>query len=75
VVLHYFDMDGRSVSWGDEARLLAVTREQLSSTPLVIGAAAGAAKAPGIIGAARAKLINALATDEGTAEAVLELLG
>ena len=31
VLLHYFDMDGRSVPWRDEARLLAVTREQLMS--------------------------------------------
>ena len=75
VLLHYFDMDGQSVPGRDEARLLAVTREQLMSTPLVVGAAAGAAKAPGIIGAAHAKLINSLATDEATAEAVLELLG
>lgn len=74
VLLHYFDMDGRPVPWRDETRLLAVTREQLMSAPLVVGAAAGAAKAPGIIGAARAKLIDALATDEATAEAVLELL-
>jgi DNA-binding transcriptional regulator LsrR (DeoR family) len=74
VLLHYFDMDGRPVPWRDEARLLAITREQLMSTPLVVGAAAGVAKAPGIIGAARAKLIDSLATDEATAEAVLELL-
>ncbi len=74
VLLHYFDLNGEPVPWRDEGDLLAVTREQLLGTPIVVGVAAGTVKAPGIVGAARAKLIDALATDERTAEAVLELL-
>ncbi len=75
VLLHYFDLAGRPVPWRDEGRLLAVTRQQLSATPLVVGVAAGVAKAPSILGACRARLINALATDERTAEAILGILG
>ncbi len=74
VVLHYFDLDGQPVPWRDEASLLAITRAQLVATPIVIGVAKGVAKAPGIVGAARARLISALATDDLTAEAVLRLL-
>jgi DNA-binding transcriptional regulator LsrR (DeoR family) len=75
VLLHYFDVSGEPVPWRDEGRLVAISREQLLATPFVVGVAAGAVKAPGIIGAARARLISALATDQRTAEAVLALIG
>jgi DNA-binding transcriptional regulator LsrR (DeoR family) len=75
VLRHYFDVDGRPLSWEGESRLLAVTPEQLRRTPVVIGAAASRAKAPSILGAARAGLIDVLVTDLRAAEAVLELLG
>lgn len=74
VVLHYFDMGGQAVHWRDERSLLGITRAQLIATPMVVGVAAGVEKAPGIVGASRARLINALATDDRTAEAVLRLL-
>jgi len=73
VVQHYFDRRGRPLPWSGESRLLAVSADQLRSTPLVIAAAASVAKAQGILGAARAGLINALVTDLATAEAVLDL--
>lgn len=73
VLRHYFDAEGHPLPWVGESRLLAVTPEQLWRTPIVIGAAASRAKAPSILGAARAKLINLLVTDLRTAEAVLEL--
>jgi DNA-binding transcriptional regulator LsrR (DeoR family) len=75
VLRHYFDIEGRPLSWEGEGRLLAVTPEQLRRTPVVIGAAASRAKAPSILGAARAGLIDVLVTDLRAAEAVLELLG
>jgi DNA-binding transcriptional regulator LsrR (DeoR family) len=75
VLRHYFDIEGRPLSWEGEGRLLAVTPEQLRCTPVVIGAAASRAKAPSILGAARAGLIDVLVTDLRAAEAVLELLG
>ena len=75
VLRHYVDIEGHPLTWAGESRLLAVTPDQLRRTPIVIGAAASRAKAPSILGAARAKLINLLVTDLRTAEAVLELLG
>jgi DNA-binding transcriptional regulator LsrR (DeoR family) len=74
VLSHYFDVAGRPVTYPDEDRLLAVSREQLHRIPLVIGVAAGRAKAPAIVGAVRAGLINALVTEATTAEAMLALL-
>jgi DNA-binding transcriptional regulator LsrR (DeoR family) len=75
VVQHYFDRDGRPLSWSGEARLLAISPDQLRRTPLVIGVAGSVAKAPGILGAARAGLVNVVVTDVATAQAVLELSG
>ncbi|HYZ02119.1 MAG TPA: sugar-binding domain-containing protein [Candidatus Binatia bacterium] len=74
VLSHYFDVAGHPVTYPDEGRLLALSREQLHRTPLVIGVAAGRAKAPAIVGAVRAGLINALVTEATTAEAMLALL-
>jgi DNA-binding transcriptional regulator LsrR (DeoR family) len=75
VLRHYFDAEGRPLTWAGESRLLAVTPDQLRRTPVVIGAAASRAKAASILGAARARLINVLVTDLRAAEAVLELVG
>jgi DNA-binding transcriptional regulator LsrR (DeoR family) len=74
VVLHYFDVAGDPVPWRGEPRLVAVSRDQLRATPLVLGVAGGAVKAPGIVGAARAGLISALATDQLAAQAIVALL-
>lgn len=73
VVQHYFNRDGKLLTWSGEARLLAISADQLRRTPCVIGVAASVAKAQSIAGAARAGLVNAIATDVATAEAVLEL--
>ena len=54
--------------------MIAMSPAQLRAIPLVIGVAAGPEKATAIIGAARARLINALVTDTKTAQAILEAL-
>jgi DNA-binding transcriptional regulator LsrR (DeoR family) len=74
VVRHYFDQQGNILQWEGEGRMIAVSADQLRQTPLVVGVAVGDAKVPSIIGAARARLINALITDTRTAESVLEAL-
>ncbi len=74
VIRHYFDEDGNLVPWDGDERLIAVSPEQLRTVPLVIGVAVSPAKAKSIIGAVRARLINALVTDTATAEAMLALL-
>ena len=71
VLRHYFDANGKITDWEGEQRMIAMSREQLRNAPLVIGVAVGEIKAAAIVGAARAGLISALATDTRTAEAIL----
>jgi DNA-binding transcriptional regulator LsrR (DeoR family) len=74
VTSRHFDLDGRPVELPEEDRLLAVSRDQLRAAGTVIGVAAGAPKAPSIVGAARAQLIDVLVTDAPTASLALEIV-
>lgn len=74
VIRHYFDSAGRLMPWEGEARMIAMTPDQLRRAPLSIGVAADEAKAGSVVGACRAGMINALVTDVRTAEAMLALL-
>jgi DNA-binding transcriptional regulator LsrR (DeoR family) len=73
VMRHYFDGDGELLDPDTGKSMIAMSVEQFRQTPLVIGVAVGEAKARAIGGAAKARLISALVTDAGTAEALLEL--
>jgi DNA-binding transcriptional regulator LsrR (DeoR family) len=75
VVSRHFDLAGDAVTFPDEDRMLGVTRDQLRAAGTVIAVAAGTAKAPSVVGAARAGLIDVLVTDAATAGAALELTG
>jgi DNA-binding transcriptional regulator LsrR (DeoR family) len=74
VIRHYFNFEGKILSWNGGENLFAVSVEQLRATPLVVGVAIGPEKARAIAGAARAKVINALVTNVATAQAILELI-
>lgn len=74
VIRHYFDAEGTLIPWEGEGRMIAMSPAQLRAVPLVIGVAASSEKAMAIIGAVRARLINALVTDTKTAQAILEAL-
>lgn len=74
VVRHYFTRNGQILDWRGEGRMIAVSAQQLRATKLVIGVAAGEAKVPSILGAARAKLVTALITDTRTAECLMDAL-
>ncbi|MDX3926108.1 MAG: sugar-binding domain-containing protein [Shinella sp.] len=74
VIRHYFDYNGTILHWDGEERMIAASPEQLAGTPLVIGVAADEKKAASIIGAVRARMINALVTDTRTAQAILDTL-
>ncbi len=74
VIRHYIDENGAVLHWDGENSMIAASPEQLRATPLVIGVAATAEKAPAIIGAVRARMINALVTDTKTAQAILDSL-
>ncbi|CAM5775436.1 transcriptional regulator [Labrys miyagiensis] len=74
VIRHYFDEDGTLVPWEGDESLIAVSPAQLRAVPLVLGVAVSPEKAKAIIGAVRAKLINAVVTDVATAQAILSTL-
>ena len=74
VLRHYVTEAGEILHWDGEERMIAATPEQLRRVPLCIAVAATPAKAPGIIGAARSGMINALVTDANTAQAILDRL-
>lgn len=74
VIRHYFDAEGNLIPWEGESRMIAMSPAQLRAVSLVIGVASSPEKATAIIGAVRARLINALVTDTKTAQAVLEAL-
>jgi DNA-binding transcriptional regulator LsrR (DeoR family) len=74
VLQHFYDIEGRLIAWEGERRLIAISPSQLRQVPLAMGVAASPEKAPGILGAARARLINVLVTDTRTAQAALDLL-
>ena len=74
VIRHYFDAEGTLIPWEGEGRMIAMSPAQLRAVPLAIGVAASPEKASAIIGAAGARLINALVTDTMTAQAILEAL-
>lgn len=71
IASRYFDLEGRWVAYAGEDQLLSVGREQLLRIPHKIAVASGEQKAPAILGAARADLVDVLVTDVETAEAVL----
>ena len=73
VCSHYFAADGEALGEAHDARLIAASREEFMRTPLTVGVAGGPEKVAGIVGAARAGLVNALVTDEETANGCLQI--
>jgi DNA-binding transcriptional regulator LsrR (DeoR family) len=74
VVGRFFSDDGTLIHYPDEPRLLAITPDRMRRIPHVVGISVGADKARAIVGAARARLVNTLVTDAGTAREVAALL-
>jgi DNA-binding transcriptional regulator LsrR (DeoR family) len=74
VVGRFFTDDGKLIHYPDEPRLLAITPDRMRRIPHVVGISVGADKARAIVGAARARLVNTLVTDAGTAREVAALL-
>lgn len=74
VIRHYVTEDGGLLAWDGEARMIAASPDQLRNATLSIGVAAAAEKAEAVIGAVRSGMVNALATDTVTAQAILDRL-
>lgn len=69
----FYDAHGKSVSSEMDNRVVGLTLEEIAAIPQVIGVAAGAEKALGVLGAARARVIDTLVTDVSCATEVLTL--
>lgn len=74
VCAHFFDANGRPAAAEYDSRLIAISQDGLKRTPLAIGMAGGREKVASIVGAVRAGLINALVTDEETANMCLQMV-
>lgn len=71
ICLHFFDADGRTLTFPGAEFLVRLPREMLRAIPSTIALAAGREKAPSIRAGAKTGLFTALVTDVPTAEAVL----
>jgi DNA-binding transcriptional regulator LsrR (DeoR family) len=68
-----FGPDGSPSTEALDARILALTLNDLRRIPTVIGIAGGIEKAEAILGVLRGGLVDVLVTDQGAARAVLRL--
>lgn len=73
VCSRYYAADGEALGAEHDAKLLAIGRADLGRVPLSVGVVGGPEKIVGMVGAARAGLVNALVTDEETARGCLKL--
>lgn len=67
----FFDAAGRAVTGPLDDRVIAVTLAELMRIPTVVGVAAGRAKHPGVLGALRTGVLDALVCDSTLARALL----
>lgn len=71
ICLRFFDRDGRPVAFPGSDRMISTSLELLRSLPTTIAVAAGSAKVPALLAAARAGYVNQLVTDRATANELL----
>jgi deoxyribonucleoside regulator len=69
----HFDKNGRPAGDDFSARLVSVSRRDLSAIPVRLAVAGGDWKAQAILGALRIKYVNVLVIDNITARKVIEL--
>jgi deoxyribonucleoside regulator len=72
VCANLFDGEGNLLDLPLGARTVAIQAEDLRRIPLVLGVAGGDVKASAILGALKARLVNALVTDDVAARIVLD---
>jgi DNA-binding transcriptional regulator LsrR (DeoR family) len=73
ICARHFDQNGLPAAPEIDARLIAISLDQLVAIPTVIGVAATPAKAPAILGALRGGYLDILVTDSAAAEALILL--
>lgn len=75
VCARFYDARGRPVGYAGSDRLVAISVEALRRIPASIAVAAGPAKVPSIVAAARSGYFNRLVTDQPTGSALLTATG
>lgn len=75
VAARYYNAQGVPVRGDVDDRVLGITLEDLLEIPNVVGVASGRAKAPGVLGALRGRIIDSLVCDEALARSVLSAAG
>jgi deoxyribonucleoside regulator len=73
ICARHFDRYGHKAAPELADRVIAITLDELSAIPTVIGVACTVAKAEALLGALRGGYLDILVTDSAAAEAVLEL--
>ena len=73
ILARFFDDHGITLDTPLRDRVLALDLDEVRAIPTVVGVAAGAEKARGILGALRGGLIDVLITDQSAAAAALHL--
>ena len=71
VAARYYTAQGTPIRGGVDDRVLGISLEGLLKIPNVVGVASGRAKAPGVLGALRGRIIDSLVCDEALARSVL----
>ena len=69
----FFDAWGRYEGYEINKRIIGIDLKDLGNVPRVIAVARGLPKARSILGALRGRLMTVLATDDKTAQAILEI--
>lgn len=69
----HFDRQGQIPDLPIARRVVGISAEDLRSIPITVGVAAGDIKAPAILGAVEAGLVNSLITDDSAARTILVL--
>jgi DNA-binding transcriptional regulator LsrR (DeoR family) len=72
VALRFLDARGRAVRSSLDDRVLGITAEQLRRVRRVVAVAGGADKVDAIVATLRARVVDVLITDRGTAESLAE---
>ena len=74
IAARFYKKDGTPLSAALDARVIGLTLEEIKKIPRVIGVASGAEKVLGVVGAARAGLIDTLIVDLACANSVIKSL-
>jgi DNA-binding transcriptional regulator LsrR (DeoR family) len=74
IAARFYDINGQTLSTKMDKRVLGLSLEEITAIPRVIGVASGAEKVQGVIGAARAGILDTLIVDLVCANSIIKSL-